>query len=241
MKKTTIISLATVLGMFMFAMPAMAATVASLSPASINVTAGKSFTVSVAVDPQGASNYAEKLEVDFPASELEVTSFSLENSWMALTQSGYDSIDNGNGVLLKTAGYPGGLSGATQFGTITFYAKTAGSGTIKIGNSSLSFAASSQSAITGNGTSVTVSAVKTIAPTKVEQQTIPTVEEQPAVQEPVTAAPAQEIVHPVLNMQAAASTAADSSNNVWLWILVAAVILLLVVWFIYRRNSTPKQ
>ena len=126
-------------------------------------------------------NYAEKLEVDYPASDLAVTSFTLGNSWMALTQPGYDSTDNINGVLTKTAGYPSGFSGATTFGTITFYAKKAGTGTIKIGNSSLAFESSSQSAITGNGTAFTVSAV-TVAPTQTTEQVTPVVETTPVVQ-----------------------------------------------------------
>jgi len=226
------------IGVFALAIPAMAATTASLSPANINVTAGKSFSVVVTADPQGFMNYAEKLEVDYPASDLAVTSFTLGNSWMALTQPGYDSTDNINGVLTKTAGYPSGFSGATTFGTITFYAKKAGTGTIKIGNSSLAFESSSQSAITGNGTAFTVSAV-TVAPTQTTEQVTPVVETTPVVQEATNTEPVA--VQPVLNTQVAAVAGASSTSYTWLWITLVIVVLALIGWWIYSRKSEPKQ
>src|ERR1035437_570097 len=129
MKKniSTKMKILVVAGLFLSALPALALTTATLSPANIDVSAGKSFSVNIAVNPQGASDFAEKLEVDFPASNLQVTSFILGNNWMALSQPGYDSTDNVNAVLVKTAGYPGGLSGPAEFGTITLYAKKSGS------------------------------------------------------------------------------------------------------------------
>ncbi len=70
-KYTSIVGIAVaIIGVFALAIPALAATTASLSPTNVSVVAGKSFTVTVAVDPQGVSNYAEKLEVDFPANNL---------------------------------------------------------------------------------------------------------------------------------------------------------------------------
>jgi hypothetical protein len=157
---------------------------------------------------------------------------------MALTQPGYDSTDNINGVLTKTAGYPSGFSGATTFGTITFYAKKAGTGTIKIGNSSLAFESSSQSAITGNGTAFTVSAV-TVAPTQTTEQVTPVVETTPVVQEATNTEPVA--VQPVLNTQVAAVAGASSTSYTWLWITLVIVVLALIGWWIYSRKSEPKQ
>ena len=237
-KYISIIGTAAAIGMFALAMPALAATTASLNPASISVIAGKSFNVTIAVNPQGFANYAEKIEVDYPASNLEVTSFTLNNNWMALTQPGYDSIDNTNGVLIKTAGYPAGFSGATTFGTITFYAKKAGNGTIKIGNSSQAFEASSQSAITGSGTAFAVSA-KIVAPIKTTEQVTPTVETTPVVQEATNTAPVA--VQPTPNTQVAAVAGAGSTSYTWLWIVLIIVALALIGWGIYNRRSNSKQ
>ena len=164
MKKITLTSIAALIGIVAFAVPALAATTASLSPASASVIVGEKFNVTISVNPQGTANYAEKLEVDYPADMLEASSFTLGDKWIAMTATGYDSIDNTNGVLIKTAGYPSGFSSSAVFGTVSFIAKKAGSGTIKIGNSSLAFQASAQSAITGSGTSFVVTAPVTIPP-----------------------------------------------------------------------------
>ena len=237
MKKIKLTNIIIALGMFMFALPVMAATTASLSPASVNVTAGKSFSITVAVNPQGTNNYAEKLEVDFPAANLQVASFTLGSNWMALTQTGYDSTDNTNGVLIKTAGYPGGISGATTFGTITFYAKKSGSGTISIGNGSLAFQTTGSSAITGSGTAFTVSA-KAVAPAKTTEQVTPTVETTPVVQEATNTTPVA--VQPAPNTQTAAVAESGSANYTWLWIVLIIVVLALIGWWIYSRRSEPK-
>jgi hypothetical protein len=237
-KYTSIIGMAAVIGVFALAMPAMAATNASLSPASVSVTAGKSFSVVITANPQGVMNYAEKLEVDYPASNLEVTSFTLGNNWMALTQSGYDSIDNTNGTLIKTAGYPAGFSGATTFGTITFYAKKVGTGTIKIGNSSLAFEANSQSTITGSGTAFAVSA-KAVAPAKTtEEQVAPAVETTPVVQEATNTTPVA--IQTAPNTQTAAVAEAGSPSYTWLWILLIIVVLGAIGWWIYSRRTSTR-
>jgi len=124
------------LGMMVLAMPVFAATSFLLSPVNVNVTEGQNFSVVIAVDPQDVKNYTVKVELEYPADLVEVKSFTLGSDWMALSQSGYDLIDNTNGVLVKTAGYPGGLSSAATFGTVSFLAKKAGDGIIKIASDS---------------------------------------------------------------------------------------------------------
>jgi len=244
MKKITITKIITVLGMLAFALPIMAATTASLSPANVNVVAGKSFTVTVAVDPQGTKNYAEKLEVDFPASNLQVTSFTLGSNWMALTQSGYDSTDNTNGALIKTAGYTSGITGPTTFGTITFTALKSGSGNIKIGNSSLAFEISNQTAITGTGTAFNVSA-NTVAPTtKTTVQTAtPTTGTQPTVQTPAVTTPTtDQAVAPTTNNQVAAAVVAAPHSYAWLWwLLLVVVVVILGGWWIATSRKSKKS
>ena len=240
-KKIIQTKIITILGMLAFALPVMAATTASLSPASINVVAGKSFTVTVAVDPQGTKNYAEKLEVDFPAANLQVSSFTLGSNWMALTESGYDSTDNTNGVLIKTAGYTGGITGPTTFGTITFTALKSGSGNITVGNNSLAFQVSSQTTITGTGTAFNVS-INTVAPTtKTTVKTVtPTTGTQPTVQTPTVTTPTtQQAVAPTTNTQVAAAVAAGSPSYAWLWwLLLVAVVVVLGGWWIATSRKT---
>jgi len=243
MKKITLTKIITVLGMLAFALPVMAATTASLSPSSVNVVAGKSFTITVAVDPQGTKNYAEKLEVDFPVANLQVSSFTLNSSWMALTQSGYDSTDNTNGVLIKTAGYTGGITGPTTFGTITFTALKSGNGNITIGNNSLAFQISSQTVITGNQTAFNVSTNTVVPTTKTTVKTVtPTTETQPTVQTPTVTTPTtQQAVAPTTNNQMAAAVVATPHSYAWLWwLLLAMVVVVFGGWWIVSRKSSKK-
>jgi hypothetical protein len=244
MKKITLTKIITALGMLAFALPVMAATTASLSPASINVVAGKSFTLTVAVDPQGTANYAEKLEVDFPAANLQVSSFTLGSNWMALTQTGYDSTDNTNGVLTKTAGYTGGITGPTTFGTITFTALKSGSGNITIGNNSLAFQVSSQTAITGTGTAFNVSAAVVAPTTSTTVRTVtPTTGTQPTTQTTTVTTPTtQQAVTPTTNNQVAAAVVATPHSYAWLWwLLLAVVVVVLGGWWIVSRKSSKKS
>ena len=243
MKKITFTKIITIVGMLAFALPVMAATTASLSPTSVNVVAGKSFTITVAVDPQGTKNYAEKLEVDFPAGNLQVSSFTLGSGWMALAQSGYDSTDNTNGVLIKTAGYTGGITGPTTFGTITFTALKSGSGNITIGNKSLAFQISSQTAITGTGTAFNVSSNTVVVPTtKTTVQTVkPTTGTQPTVQTPTVTTPTtQQAVVPTTNTQVAAAVVATPHSYAWLWWLLLVVVVVLGGWWIVSRKSKSR-
>ncbi len=226
MKKITLTSIAALVGVFIFAAPAFAATTATLSPANINVTAGKQFTVSISVNPQGASNFAEKLEINYPASTLEVISFNLGSNWTALTQPGYDSTDNANGVVIKTAGYPGGFTSATTFGTVTFRAKKIGTGTIKIGNQSVAFTANTQEPISGTVSSVTVAAAP-ITPVKAPSELSPSASDTVQTTEQ-TASSSEEIAQPTPISQtqtaAVSNAAVPGASSAWKWI-VGIIIL----------------
>ena len=235
------ISLAT-LGVIVLAMPALAATTVSLSPASVNVVSGKSFNVVVAVNPQGASNYTEKIELDYPADLLQVKSFSLGSNWMALSQTGYDLIDNTNGKLIKTAGYPGGLSSSATFGTVSFYAKKAGSGTIKLGSGSLALDANNQNVLSGApqvAFTVTAPASVPAAPSEPAAGT-PAAPEQPAeqpIEQPIAQAP-----QPTL-LAALGVVLTLGTGSMWVGILVGLIILAALIYAIYaliqrkRKNS----
>src|SRR5487761_385930 len=159
MKKNIFTTTLATLGILALAMPTLAAaSTASFSPSAIAVAPGQTFNLVISVDPQGAKDYTEKVGLNFPAGVLEVKSFTLGDNWMALSQSGYDSVDNTKGVLVKTAGYPGGISSATTFGTVSFYAKEAGTGNITFGNDSVAFQINSQSVLTGTPASFAITA-----------------------------------------------------------------------------------
>ena len=171
MKKSLIVVVGVVVSFGFAPLMATAATL-SLSPANASATQGQNFTVNVALNPQSVANYTVKVELRYPANLLEVRSFTFSNGWIPLTQPGYDSIDNANGTLIKTAGYPGGASLPVTFGTVSFAAKGTGSGNIIVGTNSSAFNANSQNTLSGLPAlvSVTVNApastsVPTPAPT----------------------------------------------------------------------------
>jgi len=230
------------LGVIVLAMPALAATTVSLSPVNISVTSGKNFNVVIAVNPQGASNYTEKIELDYPADLLQVKSFSLGSNWMALSQTGYDLIDNTNGKLIKTAGYPGGISSSATFGTVSFYAKKAGSGTIKLGSGSLALDANNQNVLSGApqvAFTVTAPASVPAAPSEPAAGT-PAAPEQPAeqpIEQPIAQAP-----QPTL-LAALGVVLTLGTGSMWVGILVGLIILAALIYAIYaliqrkRKNS----
>lgn len=104
-----------------------------LSDSTITVSAGQTFSLPVSVDPYEEGQYTVRLVAQFSPEVLEVADFSFASSWLALSQPGYDLVDNTNGQLVKTAGYPQGFTVAQTFGTITFRAKQAGETTIAVG------------------------------------------------------------------------------------------------------------
>jgi hypothetical protein len=148
MKKYIITILAISIGILMSG-SAMASTNISFSQSSVDVVSGETFTLTVSVNPNAVKNYTTSIKVKYPADLVEVTSFIQSSGWMSFTQSGYDSIDNINGTIIKTAGYQKGFASTTEFGTITFKAKKSGTGSIDIQNGTLSLDASSVNVFAG--------------------------------------------------------------------------------------------
>lgn len=147
LKRKLLYSLFMVAG-FIMAANTFAATV-SFSPASIGPREGQTVNLTVAVDPQGTKAYTVKLQIIYPKDLLEVQSFTFSGRWVALVQPGYDLIDNTNGILIKTAGYPGGLNAKADFGTIVFKAKKNGAGAVQVATSSVAFGANNQNMMSG--------------------------------------------------------------------------------------------
>ncbi len=152
MKTFILTTLLGALGVAVLTAPALAATSVSFTPVTVSVRQGQAFTLTIGVNPQEVKNYTAKMELRYPADLLEVKSFIFANGWSPLTQSGYDLTDNANGTLIKTAGYPGGVSSATSFGTVSFLAKKSGNGTISLHSNSFALDANNQNVLSGTPT-----------------------------------------------------------------------------------------
>ncbi len=227
MKKITVLSAVTVVSALLFAVPAFAQTSAGFTPSTVNVARGSEFSFVVSVDPNGTSNYAEKLVLKYPASQLEVVSFTQSPNWMAIpSQTGYDLIDNKSGVLIKTAGYANGISSKTDFGTVLFRAKDFGPATISVGTDSLAYEKNTQTAISGSDLVVTVK-----APT-------------PVVSNTPTGAVAEKTVATKLTVSeqpAAAVNAGVSVGTKTVYWVLGIAILLGGAWFGYKKSQENKD
>lgn len=214
-----------------------AAATLSLSPVNVSVTQGQTFIVNVALNPQDVKTYTVKVELRYPANLLEVRSFAFSNNWLPLTQPGYDSVDNSNGVLIKTAGYPGGASSPVTFGTVSFRAKATGNAGLTISANSSAYDAASKNSITGLPvlSSVTINApVSTptthTAPTTGEVLPSPTpgVEEETGEEEVAVSEPKQGFslfaaIGRILTL---------GTDRVWVTVLLIVAILSLVYYLI---------
>ncbi len=220
MIKTFLKSILIGLGLF-FAPLAFASTI-DFSPNTVNVEPGKTFTVQVYVNPQAAT-YSAKVELKYPADLLQVSSFTIDDAWMALKQSGYDATDNINGVLLKSGGYPGGFSAKTLFGTVIFSAVKDGSATISVGSNTNIPNASNVNTLTASP-SVAVSIVSPVItpPTPpIQPQSTPTPtptvkttpKTNPVVQPQPTPTPSEETPEPPTEAQPEETFVTNVAND----------------------------
>jgi len=248
--------------------PALAATTVSFSPASVSVNPGQSFNLTINVDPQAVKNYTAKIELHFPADLLEVTSFNFDGSgWMAWNQPGYDLTDNTNGILIKTAGYPGGFNSPATFGTVSFSAKKAGSGTIQTGSNCLTLDANNQNVFSGTvQTNVTIALVPTpppatptprpsptqISPRPTVRPTIsspsptptltPTPTETPTLQPSPTETPLAQAPVPSKSLFAGIGNLITwGTGSAFLGIIAVLVIILIVVYIILVARKSRRD
>lgn len=223
------------------ALPVSAATIQMQAPMG-QVRAGQDFSVVVRIDPQGKPNYTAKVELQYPADTLEVKSFTNASGWMALVQPGYDSIDNSSGMLIKSAGYPGGFSAAQNFGTVVFTAKKTGSVSIGVGANSLVLDENSSNTLVASAPlSVTVAGAPASA---ARPAPAPVAKSSAAAPAPAASAPASEVAPapeqsaPPASQSNAASVGAIDGANVALNIAIAVLILLVVLGYLYYRYRT---
>jgi hypothetical protein len=234
---------------------ALAATALSFSPATVNVKENESFSLTVKVDPQGIKNYTVKLELSYPADLLKVDSFNFGGGWMAIPQPGYDLIDNTNGLLVKTGGYPVGLDSVANFGTISFSAKKAGSGTIKTTGNSMALDSQNSNLLSGNPqASVTIEKKVQVVTPKVTgevKKTVPepketiseeeeaveetVVEEEVVVAEDITEEPEKTSL-----LAAIGGIVSLGTDSVAVGIIVS-LILVIILFFIIRKIFIKKK
>ncbi len=225
--KATLVALCILLNLTV-ATHAVAATIIS-SPKEVSLTSGDTFSVRYLLDPQGEKNYTAKLILGFPATTLKVESFQFGGSWIPLSQPGYDMIDAAGGVLIKTAGYPGGLAAPTLFATVQFRIIGSEQGVITVQSNSLVLNAQNQNVLGERPlpTTVTVVTAPLLPNTALQPEEQKPAEEQNLFDVELTAAPVQK------------------SFNWMPWTIIVLAICLAVIcgiearrWY-QKRNSSP--
>ncbi len=144
-----------------------------LSAASItlsgtnSIQVGKTYVLTIGVDPTGQKIYTVKAAFSYPSEMLSVTSFTFSDAWIPLSQPGYNEINNDTGKMIKTGGYPSGLSSPVVFGMVRFIGLKEGMATVAINDDSAILDSQSKNILTGKGR-----LSLTLVPT--EQKKIPT-------------------------------------------------------------------
>jgi len=121
-----------------FVSPVEAKTNILFSSNNIVVRAGDFFTVDVSFNADKDKSYTNILELKYPVELVEIVSFEMNSDWTPIAMAGYDILDNEGGILLKTAGMPGGFLGKREFGKIIFKAKKDGNASLLVGENSAS-------------------------------------------------------------------------------------------------------
>lgn len=101
----------------------------SLSGAQ-NVKVGDRVTVTVTYTPSGSPVFTASSDLKYDASMLGYSGVSFGGTWLPINQAPYDLTESGH--VVKTAGYPGGLSSSARFATFTFTALKAGTTNISL-------------------------------------------------------------------------------------------------------------
>lgn len=239
------------------AAPALASTV-TLAPATISVAAGQTVSMTVSVDTGQASAVTAKAVIAYPEDMLEAVSFSFAPVWIQLSQPGYDSM--AGGLVVKTAGYPGGFTGAKALGTLVFKAKKAGTAAVAVSGDSAVWGGQGGSTLSGaqGASAITITsgapAAKPAqaAPPASHTASTASVEAAPAAEglanaigtssEPAAGPSATEnsASEKPIDKQPAAAAAADISGFSiagWAWGILLGVIAAIGIALAYRRFS----
>lgn len=182
-KKLIISAIIATLGVVGFISPALATADFTLSlPEGTSYNVGDTFEANIVISPTEGI-YTAGIYLEYPANLLKVESFSFASTWVPLSQSEYDSIDNTNGLLVKTAGYPGGVNSPVTLGTVTFRVLDSGQATIKFSSGTFALNINNANVVDSLGSSQ-------LTLTAVPSEMVP--EEEIAPEEEV--APEEEIV-----------------------------------------------
>jgi hypothetical protein len=245
--KRIISTIAFLTGILGFAVPVLAASDFNISlPSDTIYKPGQTFSANISVSPT-EKIYTVKVQLDYPANLLKVESFSFSSNWMPVSQEGLDKIDNSAGLLIKTAGYPGGLTSVKTIGKVTFKALNNGQGVIQL--TSDSFALNAQNTnVTGilGASQITINTPVVQEGAPQEEETIPSEEVVAPVEEeeiiPAEEQIEEEATNPLMYTIHEEDLLADiealsTRFEVLLWLSITAGIILVVLKLTKKKKA----
>lgn len=208
-----------------FSLPVFAATI-NFIPAEVSVTAGQQISVVVQVHASEERVVTVKAALSYPQDLLEPVSFSFAPHVIQLAQPGYDQMNNG--VIVKTAGFPGGFTGTREFGTLVLRAKQTGAAIVSVSNESLLLNAQSANRLSGSSSVLITIAVPVSTASGGTSTLLKTSEANEATSSTATTS-AQSAAIAGLNGQ--------PLRPVLILTLLIIATLAGIVWRMYRRSS----
>lgn len=98
---------------------------------SFDAEVGDTVSFDLKVNPNGTI-YTVGTTLNYDPSLLTFVSATFDKNWMALSRAPYELTDTINGNIQRTAGYPEGATGVTEFVKYKFRAKSAGKAVVTI-------------------------------------------------------------------------------------------------------------
>lgn len=132
--KFKITFLGIILSYLLVVMPVSASTFV-VSKEYVNVSEGDIVQVIIYAS-SSSTDYTFKSSINFSSDVLSFSDWQWEDNWIPLSVDDYDLVDNTSGKIIKTSGYPSGVSGEKEFGIVTFVAKKSGQATISFDDNS---------------------------------------------------------------------------------------------------------
>ena len=158
----------------------------SLRSSTSTTEPGKTFSLSIYANGSGVASYTAGVTLKFPADLVSVESFNYSGPWIPITASGYDTINNTSGSLIKTAGYPNGFTNEVLVGTALLKVKKAGTITLTTDQASYILDVDSNSTLKTYGSFSITSSTPVVKTTPPPSTPTPPVTTKPVVKKPAT-------------------------------------------------------
>lgn len=189
-------------------------------------------TATVYVVPQNETVYTAKAVIAFDETVLSVGNITFAPRWMQLSQEGYDSFVNGQ--IIKTAGYPKGITQKTALLTFSVTKKTSGLGVITIEGTSELYDANGANIATSFGGATIGSVVERTAALPPAFAISETASVEEAQEEELVAAPIEEVTRQE-TLPAAVITIGGALPVVPLAVTLVILLIGLAIYFMIRK------